>query len=74
MAGDPKTAAPEIRRNEDGTLDEVVASDCEFHLERMDTGQWWMSIRSGGAEMHVTLYTPRGAKIIANVMEVVDVR
>jgi hypothetical protein len=69
MSSESQTAAPEIRRNPDGTLDEIVASGCEFHLEHMSAGQWWMSIRSGGVETHVTLYTRRDALILANVID-----
>ena len=65
---DPKTA-PEIRRNSDGTLDEIVASGCEFHLEQMSAGLWWMSIRAGGVDTLVTLYTMRSAAILANVID-----
>jgi hypothetical protein len=61
--------APEIRRNEDGALDEIVASGCTFHLEQMAPGQWWMSIRAGGVDTHVTLYTRRDALILANVID-----
>lgn len=35
-----------IRLHSDGTLDEVVtrdeSGDCNFHMEQMDTCQWWM--------------------------------
>ena len=57
----------EIRRNEDGSLDEIVASDVAIHLEQMSDGHWWMSI-----EKHGCLYRPqpqwaRRAKITATV-------
>lgn len=67
---DPSAPAgpPEIRRNEDGTLDEVVADHASFHLEQMDDGVWWMSIMAGGKNTHVTLYTKRNAPILATVI------
>jgi hypothetical protein len=34
----------EVRRNPDGSLDEIVANDCMVHLEQMDEGHWWMGI------------------------------
>ena len=68
------TNQPEIRKNADGTLDEIVASECEFHLEQMASDQWWMSIRSGGVDTHITLYTKRNATIMANVIDYVEQR
>lgn len=65
----PETSAqpPEIRRNGDGTLDEVVASGCDFHLEQLGNGDWWMSITSGGQCVHVNLSTRLDADIHADV-------
>lgn len=34
----------EIRRNADGTLDEVVAKDVIMHLEQMSDNSWWMGV------------------------------
>ena len=36
----------EIRRNEDGTIDEIVVSGVDLHIEQMDKGYWWMGIYS----------------------------
>lgn len=58
-AGSPLRS--EIRRNEDGTLDEVVGFG-SFHLEQMDTGHWWLQL---GPHM-VNL---RARKITAHVGE-----
>ena len=58
---------PEVRLNEDGTLDEIVANGAYVHLEQMDDGCWWMAVESGGHLIHVNLFTKRGAKILANV-------
>lgn len=50
----------EIRLNEDGTLDEVVAADCFVHLEQMDEGLWWMRIAlPDGSAIVVNLYSKR---------------
>ena len=38
----------EIRRNTDGSLDEIVAENCDIHLEQMDTGHWWLGITVDG--------------------------
>lgn len=30
----------EVRRNEDGSIDEVVATGCNFHIEQMTAHGW----------------------------------
>ena len=45
----------EVRRNEDGTLDEVVASNCWFHLEQMDDDHWWMRVETSDGAVTVNL-------------------
>ena len=34
----------EIRLDDMNGVDEVVAEDCLFHLERMDTDRWFISV------------------------------
>jgi hypothetical protein len=62
----------EIRCNDDGTLDEIVACrPAFFHLEQMDAGHWWLRIDLPGAmggAIDVELYT-NGASIFAKVEE-----
>ena len=48
----------EIRTN-DHQLDEVVADNCTVHLEQMARGHWWIEIRTGDGDVHVTLWTAR---------------
>jgi len=57
----------EIRLNEDGSLDEVVASNPKsYHLEQMDTGAWWMCIdMADGTAIHVNLWTRENRRILA---------
>ena len=46
----------DIRKNEDGSLDEVVATDCGFHLEQMDDGYWWIGITlQDGSTYHINI-------------------
>jgi hypothetical protein len=55
----------EIRRNEDGTVDEVVVCG-NVHVEQMDTGHWWIGIDpADGRLLHLNLHA-RG-KITLNV-------
>jgi hypothetical protein len=56
----------EIRRDEDGSLDEIVAHDVAIHLEQMSDTHWWMSIEKAGRLYHLNL-TARRAKITATV-------
>ena len=53
---------PEIRLNDDGTLDEVVAPG--FHLEQMDFNHWWLEVEIDGRAVSVWL-TAKG-KITAS--------
>lgn len=54
----------EIRINEDGTLDEIVAKQCVVHLEQMDDKHWWLGIYDGDSEVvHVEFFGCRIAKI-----------
>ena len=59
---------PEIRRNDNGTLDEIVAKNATIHLEQMHADQWWIGITSGGKTVNVWL---RRAKrlVVADVEE-----
>jgi len=36
--------AVEIRRNPDGSIDEIVASGCSIHVEQMTNDGWFMGI------------------------------
>ena len=46
----------EIRLNDDGSLDEVVAGNAWFHLEQLNDNLWWMAITKGGETVHVKLF------------------
>jgi hypothetical protein len=52
-----KALAPDVRRNPDGTVDEVVVSLVQhFHLEQMSKGGWWMGLRlADGREVVINL-------------------
>lgn len=43
-------AKVEIRRNDDGTIDEVVASGSSVHLEQLDKGSWHLGIYSAAGD------------------------
>ncbi len=36
----------EVRRNTNGTIDEIVSERCSVHVEQMDTARWFMSIET----------------------------
>ena len=53
----------EIRRNEDGTIDEIVGFGY-FHLEQMDDGLWSLIVDTlDGHRILINLHTKRNAKI-----------
>lgn len=49
----------EIRRNADGTLDEIVANDVFVHLEQMAENSWWMGVSTpdNAHLVHVNFYS-----------------
>ena len=55
----PDAQTLEIRRNDDGTLDEIVATGASVHLEQMGGNHWWMSIEAGSRCVHVNLTTAK---------------
>ena len=59
----------DIRRNDDGSLDEIVAEGASVHLEQLSPGHWWMGIEQAGRLYHLNL-TARRAKITATVEDV----
>lgn len=34
----------EVRRNPDGTIDEIIATGCTIHIEQMSGDSWFMSL------------------------------
>jgi len=46
---------PEVRLNDDKTLDEVVATRAHFHLEQMDDNLWWLAVEGCGERVVVWL-------------------
>lgn len=49
----------EVRTNDDGTLDEVVASGVDLHIEQLSANQWWMGITKDGKRQVVVFSTDR---------------
>lgn len=51
----------EIRRNRDGSLDEVVGTKVNVHLEQMAGNAWWMGVSSADDThlVHVNFYSKR---------------
>jgi hypothetical protein len=44
-----------ITRNDDGSLDEIVATSANVHLEQMDASTWWLCITQGKQETRTYL-------------------
>ncbi len=58
----------EVRRDDGGAIDEVLAQNVGFHLEQMSEGSWWIGLtHADGTIEHLTLNTMRGAKITAKL-------
>lgn len=67
----PAATSTEIKggieiRKVGGEIDEIVCPQCNFHLEQMSDGHWWIGIDTpGGQSLEIVLSTRRGAKIRA---------
>jgi hypothetical protein len=45
-----------LRTDEHGALDDIVAQSVDMaHLERLDTGVWWLGLTSGRTTRHFWL-------------------
>ena len=64
MAADPV----EIRRNDDGSIDEVVGSDCNIAIEQMDDDLWSVFIAKGGREW-IFQFTREGKAIVLTCVD-----
>lgn len=51
-----------IGRNDDGSLDEIVAHGATVHLEQMDGCGWFLSISTPGRERAIWLRSSRQIK------------
>ncbi len=55
--------APPIRWKPDQddatSIDDLFATCCEIHLERMDTTHYWLGIYAGGVQYHIDLHSKR---------------
>jgi hypothetical protein len=59
----------EVRRNEDGTVDEIVSENVKFlHVEQMDNGHWWVGITLKNKKRLMLNFTSK-RKIKASVEE-----
>ena len=57
----------EIRRSEDGTIDEIVVSNVDIHIEQMDDGYWWMGIYGKDNDKVLLLGFKSKKKIVLNI-------
>lgn len=57
-------SAVEVRRNADGSLDEIVSFACTFHLEQMGDEQWWMGITKDGYRQVVRFGVHNGRLLV----------
>lgn len=55
----------DVRRNADGTLDEVVAENCFVHLEQMDERHFWLGVSKAGYRQSIRLFAGDNGMILA---------
>lgn len=49
----------EVRTDQDGILDEIVASGVDLHIERLSGNQWWVGIIKNGKRQRVVFHTDK---------------
>jgi len=59
------SSSVEIRRNDDGSLDEIVGRSVFVHLEQLDVDRWFLDI--GGVRLD--LFHPRGGHVKAVIFD-----
>ena len=67
MEANPLPVPFEVRRNEDGSLDEITASNATLHLEQIGGNIWWMRIEVEGRAVVVHLVA--GQRVITGRCE-----
>lgn len=56
----------EIRKDDDGALDEVCAQNCRVHLERMNETDWWMEITDNEGHVFTAMFMTKGRPVRAS--------
>lgn len=65
----------EVRLNHDKSIDEIVIKNCDFHLEQMDNGSWWIGIGTGRRtkphgnrkeHMRIMIFNPKNKEVKVN--------
>lgn len=56
----------EVRTNDDGSLDEIVAEGVDIHLEQMNDGCWWLGIYKNNNTERQVLWLNSKKPITAN--------
>lgn len=46
----------EIRETEDKDVDEIIAKNVSFHLERMDNDQWLLIVSDGKDDWYIDFF------------------
>lgn len=59
----------EIRRNADGSLDEIVIQQCTVHLEQMDDNAWWLGLTQGRDTLHLWIVADDNGNLSIGVQE-----
>lgn len=57
----PFKSAPfiDLRLNDDGSIDEILAENATVHLEQMDDGAWYLGIYHGAGYQQIWLTSKR---------------
>ena len=61
-----------IGRNEDGSLDEVVISGVDVHIEQMGKKFWWIGIYKGDKRMAIDAYSKKAVTLYIATNDLID--
>lgn len=59
----------EVRYDDERKVDEIIASDCKVHLERMDNDHWCLIIETENTRGHFTIRRKHRCHVDAEVIE-----
>ena len=64
----------EIRKNDDGSIDEVIAKGCAIHLEQMHKNAWYLGIDADdGSHWQFWLGAKNGSRVVVLYTEMTEI-
>lgn len=61
-----------IGRNEDESIDEIVISNVDLHIEQMGKKFWWMGIYKGDKRIAINIYSKKAITLYIDENELIN--